>query len=163
MSPRRGRPDPSELAYERMRAGSEPAVPLPPQLHRFPRKKLLLYAFLFLLVVAVLRDGVGRPPPEAGGSCTRPAFALHTDEVVQDGAVKWSVDGPDATRVVINADSTDPTRNVLLGPLALSGCTAKGVFGARLPDGRHQLRVFLLDADGSHTLVGEQALTVNAP
>jgi len=163
MSPRRGRPDPSELAYERLRAGSEPAVPLPAALHRFPRKKLFLYAFLFLLVLAVLRDGLGKPPPEAGGSCSRPAFAFHTDEVAQDGAVKWSVDGPEGTRVVINADSTDPRRNVLLGPLALSDCSAKGVFGARLEDGEHQLRVFLLATDGSHTVVGQKALTVNAP
>lgn len=160
---RRGRPDPSELAYERLRKASEPAVPLPPQLHRFPRKKLLLYGFLFLLVVAVLRDGIGRPPPDAGGSCTRPAFAFHTDEVAQDGAVKWSVDGPDGTRVVINAGSTDPSRNVLLGPLALSGCSAEGVFGARLPDGEHTVRVFLLDGAGAHTVVGQRLLTVNAP
>jgi hypothetical protein len=160
--PRR-RPDPSELAYERLRRASEPAVPLPPQLHRWPRKKVYVYVFLFLVVVLLLSGGLGAPPPDAGGSCSRPAFAFSTGQVREGGAVKWSVDGPDGTRVVITGGSEDPARGRLLGPLPLRDCTAEGVFGAALPEGRHTVRVFLLHPDGSHTVVGQKVLTVNAP
>lgn len=163
MRVRRTRPDPSEQAYDRLTAPAAPYEPLPPRLHRVSRRRLLVYAFLFVMVVAVFRDGVGRGAPDVDGSCERPAFAFDHTEVVEDRAVKWAVAGPAGTSVVITADSATADRGRLLGPVPLRGCAASGRFGARLKDGDHVLRVFLLRPNGSSLLVGQQTLTVNAP
>lgn len=159
--------DQSELAYERLSSGVGPYEPLPPGLQRFNRKQLLVYALLLVLVVAVFRDGIGRPPPEADGSCSRPAFAFDQTEVRVDGVVKWSVAGPTGSRVVVGADTTTVPTTVaegkLLGPVALQDCKASGRFGVPLTDGEHQLRVFLIAPDGTVTTLGPHALTVNGP
>ena len=160
---RRHRPDASELAYERMRPDLEPVVPLPPSLHRVSRRRLLVYAAMFVMVLGVLRGGLGRGAPPVDGSCDRPGFAFDRVAVDQDRPVKWSVAGPDGTDVVITANSTSPGQNVVLGPLPLEDCGASGRFGVRLGDGDHVMRVFLLRPDGGSTLVGQQTLTVNAP
>jgi hypothetical protein len=160
---RRDKPDPSEQAYARLNPPAAPYEPLPPRLHQFDRKRLLVYAVLLVVVVAVLRDGLGRGAPEVDGSCDSPGFAFSTSDVTQDAPVKWAVKGPAGTQVVITADSTDAARNRVLGPVPLAGCAAEGRFGARLPDGEHLMRVFLLRPDGTSSLVGLTTLTVNAP
>jgi hypothetical protein len=159
----RDQPDASEQAAARLRAGLEPFEPLPPDPRPINRKKLLLYVFLGVLVVGVLRDGLGRGAPSVDGSCTRPAFALDRSEVGQYGVVKWSVAGPTGAQVVITADTTTTSTGRLLGPLPLKQCKASGRFGVPLSDGDHVLRVFLLGTDGATSLVGSQKLVVNAP
>jgi hypothetical protein len=159
---RRPRRDPSEIAYERLRADAEPRIVLPARVHQVDRKRLAVYAVLFVLVVAVFRDGIGRGAPEVEGSCDRPAFALDRTEVRQDYVVKWAVRGPSGAQVVITANSADPAAGRLLGPLPLKDCHADGRFGVPLPDGEHLLRVFL-QTGGTTTLLGDQELTVNAP
>lgn len=163
MALRRGRPDPSEQAYDRLTAPAAPYEPLPAQLRRFDLKRWLLYAVLLFVVVAVFRDGVGRGAPEVDGACDRPAFALDKAEVDQDAPVKWAVKGPTGDQVVITANSASPSTGRVLGPLPLEGCAADGLFGASLPDGEHVIRVFLLRPDGSHVVLGQKVLTVNAP
>ncbi|HUR51572.1 MAG TPA: hypothetical protein VMZ11_05570 [Mycobacteriales bacterium] len=156
------RPDPHELAAERLRASLEPSVPLPPELHRRDRKRLVLWVVMGALAVAVLRDGLGRGAPDVKGSCDRPAFAFDHDEVRQDGVVKWSVTGPTGSSVVVTADSTTPDSGRLLGPVRLKGCKGSGRFGAPLTDGDHVLRVFLLQEGEQPQQIGSRTLTVNA-
>jgi hypothetical protein len=160
---RRGRPDASELAAERLQAGREPFEPLPPTLRRLDRKRLLLYLVLGAVTVAVLRDGLGRGAPPVKGSCTQPAFAFDRTEVREDGVVKWSVAGPPDAQVVITADSTTADGGRLLGPVTLQGCKASGRFGVVLQDGTHVLRVFLRQPDGTTQVIGTRTIVVNAP
>ena len=166
MALRRRRPeplDPHELAAARLRGGLEPFEPLPPDPRPIDRKKLLFYVLLGVVVVGVLRDGIGRWAPPVHGSCTSPAFALDRDEVGQYGVVKWAVAGPTGAQVVITADTTSATSGRLLGPLPLKQCKASGRFGVPLSDGDHVLRVFLREPDGGTSLLGTQKLVVNAP
>jgi hypothetical protein len=163
---RRRRPeplDPHELAAARLRSGLEPFEPLPPNPRPIDRKRLLFYALVGVVVVGVLRDGLGRGAPPVDGSCTKPAFALDREEVGQYGVVKWSVAGPSGAQVVITADTTSTAIGRLLGPLPLKQCKASGRFGVPLSDGDHVLRVFLQEPGGATTLVGSQKLVVNAP
>jgi hypothetical protein len=162
---RRRRPeplDPHELAAARLRGGLEPFEPLPPDPRPIDRKRLLLYVLVGVVVVGVLRDGLGRGAPAVHGSCTKPAFALDRSEVGQYGVVKWSVAGPSGARVVITADTVTPATGRLLGPLPLKQCRASGRFGVPLSDGDHVLRVYLSEPDGGTSLVGTQKLVVNA-
>lgn len=161
---RRGdRPDPHELAAERMRTGLEPFEPLPPQLRRYDRKRLLVMVLMGALVVAVLRDGLGRGAPPVDGSCTRPAYAFDRDEVGQAGVIKWSAAGPTGSYVIVTADSPSPDAHRLLGPLPLKDCRASGLFGVPLSDGSHVLRVFLRRPDGATSVIGERRVEVNLP
>lgn len=162
---RRRRPDAPDLheqAASRMRAGLEPFEPLPPDPRPVDRKRLLFFILVGVVVVGVLRDGLGRGAPAVHGSCTKPAFALDRSEVGQYGVVKWSVAGPTGDQVVITADAASAASGRLLGPVPLKQCKASGRFGVPLSDGNHVLRVFLLDA-GATRLVGSQKLVVNAP
>ena len=102
-----------------MRDGLEPFEPLPPDPRRTDRKRLLLYVVLGVVVIGVLRDGLGRGAPPVHGSCTKPAFALDRAEVRQYGVVKWSVAGPSGAQVVITADNASAGTGRLLGPLAV--------------------------------------------
>ena len=163
---RRRRPeplDPHELAAARLRSGLEPFEPLPPDPRPIDRKRLLFYLLIGVVVVGVLRDGIGRGAPPVKGSCTQPGYALDRKEVGQNGVVKWAVAGPTGAQVVITADTVTPATGRLLGPLPLKQCRASGRFGVPLTDGDHVLRVFLRDPDGSTSLVGTQKLVVNAP
>ena len=160
---RRRRPDPAELAYERLRAEAEPRVPLPPRLQRVDRKRLVVYAFLVLVVGAVVKDGLGRGAPRVDGSCTSPGFAFDRTEVLQDHAGKWAVAGPSGAQVVITADSDNPAVGRLLGPLTVQHCHGDGRFGVPLTDGDHVLHVFLLRPSAAPQQLGTARLTVNAP
>ena len=159
----RDKPDHSELAAERLRGGLEAFEPLPPTLRRYDRKRLLLFVVLGALVVAVIRDGVGKGAPPVSGSCTRPGFAFDRTSVRTDGAVKWAVAGPTGSSVIVTADSESPGTGRLLGPVPLKGCKADGRFGVPLEDGDHVLRVFLRAPDGAVTLVGKKPLEVDGP
>jgi hypothetical protein len=160
---RRDRPDPHELAAERLEAGLEPFEPLPPTLRHPDRKRLLLYLVLGAVTVAILRDGLGRGAPPVTGSCTHAAFAFDRSEVREDGVVKWSVAGPSGAEVFVTADSTTVDAGRLLGPVTLRDCKASGRFGVVLKDGTHVLRVFLRDPDGATRVLGQRTLEVNAP
>ncbi len=160
---RRRRPDPFEQVAERIEAGRKPFEALPPDPRRIDRKRLIMYVVVGALLVAVLRDGLGRPAPPVQGSCAKPGFALDRVEVTEGAVIKWSVAGPSGSQVVITADTTSPETGRLLGPVPVKDCKASGRFGVPLPDGDHVLRVFLLNADGSTTVVGTQKLVVNAP
>lgn len=152
-----------EQAAARLRTGLEPFEPLPPDPRPTDRKRLLLYLLIGVVVVGVLRDGIGRGAPPVKGSCTQPGFALDRSEVGQYGVVKWAVAGPTGAQVVITADTTTTESGRLLGPLPLKQCRASGRFGVPLSDGDHVLRVFLREPDGATSLVGTQKLVVNAP
>jgi hypothetical protein len=157
----RGRPDPHEYAAERLGAGIGPFEPLPEELRRSHRRRIILYVVIGLVVVAVLRDGLGRGAPPVHGSCTKPAFAFDRDEVRQDGVVKWSVAGASGSYVIITADSASAASGRLLGPLPLKHCGASGRFGVPLREGDHVLRVFLRSPSGATSLVGSQKVVVS--
>jgi hypothetical protein len=159
----RDRPDPHELAAERLSDGLGPYEPLPPQLERYDRKRLLLLVVLGGITVAVLRDGLGRGAPPVAGSCTKPAFSFDRDRIRVDLALKWAVAGPSGSSVIVTADSTSADEGRLLGPVELRGCKADGLFGVPLSDGTHVLRVFLRAPDGTTALLGQQDLEVDVP
>lgn len=150
-------------------ANSDPALvgmqPLPPAPQRLHPKRLLAYFVALVLVVAVFREAGG--PPKAGGSCTKPAAALDKDEVRQYGVLKWSASGPAGSSVVIGADTTTvPTtleQGKLSGPTAVKDCAASGLFGVRLPEGKHVLRVFLVGRNGTASVAATKDVTVTAP
>jgi hypothetical protein len=156
-------PDPHELAAERLRGGLEPFEPLPSGLARFDRKRLVLFVIMGGLMVAILRDGIGRGAPPVDGSCTKPGFAFDRSSVRVDGAVKWAVAGPTGSAVIVTADSESAGVGRLVGPVALKDCKASGRFGVPLTDGNHVLRVFLRSADGVVTPLGEKPLEVDGP
>ena len=85
---RRDKPDAHELAAERLQGGLEPFVPLPPELKRYDRKRLVLYLVLGAITVAAFRDGIGRGAPPVKGSCSQPAFAFDREEVREEGVIK---------------------------------------------------------------------------
>jgi hypothetical protein len=159
----RDQPDLNELAAERLRTGIEPFEPLPPQLRRYDRKRLLMFIVMGALAVAILRDGLGRGAPPVTGSCTQPGFAFDRQSVVEEGVVKWAVVGPTGASVIVTADSTSPDQGRLLGPVPLKDCKADGRFGVPLKDGTHVLRVFLRSPDGAVSQLGSKSLEVDAP
>ena len=159
----RERPDPHELVAERIRAGLEPFEPLPPEIRRKDNKKLLIWFGLAVVVIALLRNGPGQGAPAVKGSCTRPAFAFDRTSVRYYGTVKWSVAGPSGAQVFITADSPSVDAGKLLGPVTLRSCKASGLFGVPLKNGRHVVRVFLRQPDGSTRVLGTRSLEVHAP
>lgn len=158
--------DPHELGMRR----SDPALgalePLPPGPPRIAPLKLLAYFAIGVVVVAVLRDGVGGGAPAVTGSCTMPAFALNKESIRSNGALKWSATGPADATVVIGLDTTSvpSTREdgKLSGPTALKDCKADGLFGVRAPDGRHQVTAYLVKADGTSSVVSTSTIIVEA-
>lgn len=156
------RPDPHELAAQRMRAAYGPYEPLPNELRRLNSKKVLVYAALAVAVVALLSSELGGGSPQVKGSCTEPAAALDRKDVTQFGLVSWSVAGPTGAEVVLTADAATPDAGQLQPPVPVKDCKAEGRFAARLSDGEHVVRVFLRQTDGSTRLLTTETLVVNA-
>lgn len=157
------RPDPHELAAERLNAGLGPYEPLPEQLRRYNGKRIVLLAALALVAAVVIggHNGASRPP--VSGSCSKPAFAFDHTEIRYYGAVKWSVAGPSGSSVIITGDSESADRGRLAGPVPIKDCKADGRMGVPLDGGRHVVRVFLRSPDGRDTVLGTASLLVNAP
>jgi hypothetical protein len=156
--------------YEIGARNSDPELgalqPLPPAPPRIPPLKLLGLFAVGVVVVAMVKDGVGTPGPKVTRSCTTPAVTLSKDAVDQFDVVRWAATGPSGSTVLLSLDSpTAPATDDehLLGRKALADCTASGQFGVRAPAGKHTVTTFLLRADGSVVTVATRDLTVTAP
>lgn len=153
--------------YEIGARNSDPELgalqPLPPAPQRIAPMKLLGLFAVGVVLVAIVRDGLGSAGPELARSCSVPAVVLSKDAVDTGGVVRWSATGPSGATVVLSLDSptapaTDDAR--LLGRRVLAGCTASGQFGVRAPAGRHTVTAYLVGADGAVTTVATRDLTV---
>jgi hypothetical protein len=158
--------DPHELGARRSDptlAALEPIPDLPRS--RWNGKNLLAYFVLGVVIIAFVRDGVGRPAPVADGSCTKPAFVLDQTEVRLYGVIRWSAAGPAGSSVVFGIDTSSLPSGLadgkLAGPLPLEGCRATGRFGVGAPLGDHVVTVFNVARDGRVTTVGTEKITVN--
>ena len=153
--------------YEIGARNSDPELgalqPLPPAPPRMSPLKLLGLFAGGVVVVAVVRDGVGTPGPTLARSCTNPAVVLSKDAVDRSGVVRWKATGPSGATVVLSLDSptapgTDDAH--LLGRRVLADCTASGQFGVRAPTGRHTVTTYVLRPDGTTVTVATRDLTV---
>ncbi len=156
--------------YEIGARNSDPELgalqPFPPAPKRLPPMKLLGLFAVGVVVVAIIRGGVGGAGPVAKGSCTTPAFALSKDSVAQFEVVKWSATGPSGSTVLLGVDASaavDASGDALLGRRTLSGCKTSGQFGLRVGPGDHTVSAFLLRPDGSTSPIGTEKLSVTAP
>ena len=128
--------------------------------------KLLGLFAIGVVVVAIVKDGVGTPGPKVTRSCTTPAVTLSKDAVDQFDVVRWAATGPSGSTVLLNLDSpTAPANdpNHLLGRKVLSNCTASGQFGVRAPAGKHTVTTYVLNANGTTVKVATRDLTVDNP
>ena len=118
-----------------------------------------------VVVVALLRDGIGSGAPTLAKSCAKAAYALSADSVRPQGVLKWSATGPAEASVVFAIDvSAVPdagSDDLLAGPIPLTGCERHGQFGVAAPSGEHVVSVFLVGPDGTTTTVGTSELTVD--
>ena len=141
--------------------------PLPPLLDRLQPRKWLGWFVLGIVVLAVLRGGVGGGGPSVDGSCTDPGFALDRTEVDQYAALRWSAAGPTGSSVVLGLDTTAlPTSaeaGRVTGPVALQDCRAGGVLGVRAEPGDHTLVAYLVAQDGSVRELSSTKVVVTRP
>jgi hypothetical protein len=162
-----GQYDPHELGARRSDPELAALEPLPQSSRRVTNGQLLLAFFAAVVVIAFVRNGGPGGGPAVAGSCTQPAFALNKTEVKSGGVLKWSAAGPTASEVAFAVDSdTLPATldaGLLAGPLPLSGCKRSGQFGIRASEGEHVVTVFLVDAEGTTTVLGTKKVTVDAP
>jgi hypothetical protein len=156
--------------YEIGARNSDPELgalqPFPPAPKRLPPMELLGLFAVGVVVVAIIRGGVGGSGPEVKGSCTAPAFALSKDSVAQFEVVKWSVAGPSGSTVLLGVDvdtAVGASGDALLGRRTLSGCKASGQFGLRVGPGDHTVSAFLLRPDGTSSTIATDKLTVTSP
>ncbi len=156
--------------YEIGARNSDPELgalqPLPPAPPRMAPLKLLGLFAVGVVVVAIVKVGVGTPGPTVPRSCTTPAVVLSKDAVDQDEVIRWAATGPSGFTVLLNLDSpTAPANDAehVLGRRVLSDCTASGQFGVRAPAGEHTVTTWVLGPDGSVVKVATRDLTVDAP
>lgn len=165
------RPEPPLDPFERAARRSDPnlatldEVPELGGLASLRPRNLLLLFFGGVLVVAFLRNGVGAGAPALSKDCTKAAYKLSSDDVRRYGVLKWSATGPADASIVFGLDTAtvpEPhSDNLLAGPLPITECLRNGLFGVRTPAGKHQVTVFLVRQDGTSTVVGTSALTVD--
>jgi len=160
-------PDAPFDPYELGARNSDPELgalqPLPPAPPRMSPLKLLGLFAVGVVVVAVVRDGLGGKGPAVARSCSTPAVALSKDAVDPNEVVRWTATGPSGATVVLSLDSpTAPATDDahLLGRQVLADCTASGQFGVRAPAGRHTVTTYVLGPDGSVRKVATLDLTV---
>ena len=156
--------------YEIGARNSDPELgalqPLPPAPARIAPLKLLGLFAIGVVVVAIIKDGVGTPGPTVARSCTTAAIALNKDTVAQFAAVRWTATGPSGATVLLSLDSpTTPAADAdhLLGRAVLSDCKASGQFGVRAPAGKHTVTTYVLRPDGTVVTVATRDLEVDAP
>ena len=156
--------------YEIGARNSDPELgalqPFPDAPKRMPPLKLFGLFAIGVVVVAVVRDGVGGPGPQAKGSCTQPSFAVNKTAVDQFEVVRWSASGPSGSTILLGLDSTSATavsREALLGRRTLSGCSVSGQFGLRAAPGDHTVTAYLIRADGTASTIATEKLSLSAP
>ena len=156
--------------YEIGARNSDPELgalqPLPPAPPRMSPLKLLGLFAVGVVLIAIVKDGVGTPPPKVVRSCRTPAVTLSKDSVKQYAVVRWAATGPSGSTIVLSLDSpTTPATDDqhLLGRKALADCTASGQFGVRAPAGKHTVTTYVVGSDGTATKVATTYLAVESP